>query len=132
MAEVITIQTPAARLRLWNEKLAEVEALQEQVKAKRLEIKALNQEVTSHYDEIEANGISRNAFKEVLHQRKMDEDKRTKFRESYAEGSAANGWAQMDFVGHGAPADDDAEEAPDVEQSDDDFLADLHRRLGTG
>ena len=132
MGDVTPIQTREMRLQLWRDKLKEAEAIDRDLEQLSTLKSKLNKQKGAIFDEVETNGISRNAFKEVLRQRKMDEDKRTKFRESYAEGSAANGWAQMDFVGHGAASDDEPEEAPDVEQSDDDFLADLHQRLGTG
>ena len=122
MGDVTPIQTREMRLQLWRDKLKEAEAIDRDLEQLSTLKSKLNKQKGAIFDEVETNGISRNAFKEVLRQRKLEIEKREKFRASYEEGAAAYGWAQVDFIGYG-------EQAPTEGPTDDEFLKDLNLRL---
>lgn len=132
MGEVHSIMSNDQRLELWRTKLVEAEKIQRDVEHLNLLKKRLNDERVAIFDEIETNGISRNAFKEILRQRKLDVDKREHFRRSYAEGEVANGWAQVDAFGYGDPVAsiDEADARQAKIDADAAFLTDLEERFG--
>ena len=134
MGEVHSIMTNEQRLQLWRDKLVDAEKIAAEVVRLNLMKKRLNDQRVAIFDEIEANGILRNSFKEILRQRKMDADKRDKFRQSYDEGARACGWSQIDALGYDEAdsAKSEADILAEQEIADAAFLAELEQRLEAG
>ena len=129
MGDITPINTREARLQLWRDKLTAAEAIDRDLEQLSILKSKLNKQKGAIYDEVETNGIMRNAFKEVLRQRKLEVEKRDKFRASYEEGAAANGWAQVDAFGYSDLLHDQRDEQRTEASSEDEFLEDLKLRL---
>lgn len=132
MGDITPINTREQRLQLWRDKLAAAEAIDRDLEQLSIMKSKLNKQKGAIYDEVETNGIMRNAFREVLRQRKLEVEKREKFRASYEEGAAANGWAQMDAFGYSDLLHERRTGQVAEASSDDEFLEDLKQRLEAG
>ena len=85
MGDVTTIQTVAARQAMIREKAQEAADL-------ALEVKALSERRKAIFDDIEAHGVDRAAFKDMIKLARKEADEREAYETSRAEIARAFGW----------------------------------------